>query len=144
MYFVSKPETLLYSTVIPPKRRGYKRYIEISFDYVGFHKYADAPEQVAFLRNNHRHKFEVNATIEVFHNDRDLEFFMVLDDIGREVLPHVLTASELGSCEMQAERLIEGILNLYGDHRYASVTVTEDGENGGTIEWHPPEVHEEG
>ena len=37
------------------------RYIFITDKFEGYHKYVDAPEEVAFLRNAHRHLFGVRV-----------------------------------------------------------------------------------
>lgn len=113
-----------------------ERYITVRGQYEGFHSYRDAPPVVAFLRQSHRHLFQWKATIEVFDGDRELEFFMVKWAIEREILPF-LQLTELGSCEMQAERILEGIVNSYGSDRYYSVVVSEDGESDGQVVWDP-------
>lgn len=113
-----------------------ERYITVRGEYEGFHAYEDAPDEVAFLRNSHRHVFEWQATIEVHHDDRELEFFMVKWQIEREILPFIKVQSNLGSCEMQAESILEGLVNSYGPNRYYYVSVSEDGENDGDVEWH--------
>lgn len=114
-----------------------KRYIRVTDRYEGFHRYEDAPDQVAFLRESHRHMFHVEATIEVFHDDRELEFFMVKDVLKHQIVPFVSLSGNLGSCEQQAERILTGLKNTYGDKRYMKVEVAEDGENGGIVEWNP-------
>lgn len=113
------------------------RYITARGQYVGFHKYEDAPDEVAFLRHRHRHVFKWEATIQVFHDDRELEFFMVKDLIENEILKFTLLQDNLGSCEMQAEKMLMGLLHEYGTLRYYQITVSEDGENDGTVEWDP-------
>ena len=116
-----------------------KRYISVRGQYDGFHAYKDAPDEVAFLRHNHRHLFKWTAKIEVLHDDRELEFFMVMKDINVHIMPF-LQMKELGSCEMQAEFILENLVNKYGPKRYYSVTVSEDGENDGSIEWNPSPI----
>lgn len=115
------------------------RYIEVTGQYDGFHKYEDAPDEVAFLRHNHRHLFKWKATIQVFHEDRELEFFMVLAKINQMIIPFVQVhkGGNLGSCEMQAEFILDGLKNTYKDNRYYKVEVSEDGENTGIVVWTP-------
>lgn len=120
-------------------RREFEQFITVKLDYVGFHAYKDAPERVAFLKHNHRHRFYVEATVQVFHDDRELEFFCVLDDLETKVIPYMHNG-ELGSCEMQAETIANGLLNLYGEHRFVHVQVSEDNENSGSVVWHPKDV----
>lgn len=109
-------------------------YITVRGQYVGFHAYKDAPDEVAFLRNSHRHIFKWQATISVTHDDRELEFFMVKNHIESQILPFNLTGN-LGSCEMQAEFILEGLVNKYGPTRHYIISVSEDGENDGLVEW---------
>lgn len=115
--------------------RIFLRTITVVGQYDGFHKYEDAPDEVAFLRNNHRHLFKWKATIEVFHNDRDVEFFMAQTEINRHIIPFINFSENLGSCETQAEKIIEGLVNTYGTERYYSVEVSEDGENCADVSW---------
>ena len=114
-----------------------RRYLVVRDQYEGFHKYEDAPAEVAFLKYRHRHMFKWTDKIEVFHDNRELEFFMVKDVIKKEIMPFVVMLDNLGSCEQQAERILDGLLNAYGPDRYYSVIVSEDGENDGEIEWSP-------
>lgn len=113
-----------------------ERCITVSGQYEGFHKYKDAPDEVAFLKHLHRHIFKWEATVEVFHDDREIEFFMMQTQINRLVLPFINYTEDLGSCEQQAERILEGLVNLYGATRNYSVEVSEDGENSATVIWH--------
>ena len=61
-----------------------KRHIWVTFQREGIHKYPAALEDpslatgdkydVSFLGYPHRHIFHFKVQIEVFHNDRDIEF----------------------------------------------------------------------
>lgn len=97
----------------------------------GFHYWADAPEEVAFLRNNHRHEFHVAVHIEVRHDDRELEFFLC-----QRWLKTVMPPGEFGgqSCEMLAKRLLIRLQEKYGARCY-KVEVSEDGENASIVEY---------
>ena len=53
-----------------------KKYIFVTFQKEGIHRYPDAPEGVEFLRHPHRHMFHFRVEIEVFHDDRDIEFIL--------------------------------------------------------------------
>lgn len=112
---------------------GLQRYIIVRGQYDGFHKYEHAPEEVAFLKNLHRHLFKWEAEIQVFHDDRELEFFMVQALINREILPFCTQLLDLGSCEQQAERILKGLINAYGTDRSYLIGVSEDGENGARV-----------
>lgn len=113
--------------------RRTEKYIWVTDRFEGFHAYKDAPDEVAFLKNLHRHVFHVKMTIQVKHDDRELEFFMVKQHYEREIKPFIQLAKDLGSCEMIAQRILDGLANTYGDDRFYSVEVSEDGENGATV-----------
>lgn len=110
----------------------FRRYITVRTQFIGFHAYEEAPEQVAFLKANHRHLFKVEAKISVNHDDRELEFFMVQDMLLKQIMPFIQLGN-LGSCEMIAERIATGLINAYGVDRDYSITVSEDGESDGTV-----------
>lgn len=129
---------LMYSKSNPAPWGHIDRFIKVRTNYIGFHKYEKAPDKVAFLRNNHRHLFKVEAMIEVFHDDRELEFFLVQDLLNTEIVPY-LGLRPLGSCEQQAEDIMWGLVNAYGTERYYEITVGEDGENEATVTYSPKE-----
>lgn len=109
-----------------------KALIKVHFDFEGFHAYKAAPEEVAFLRDLHRHIFHVYATIEVYHDDREIEFIILkrfLSKFVEEVYPDKL----VGSCEMVAETIYDRLKGEYGYDRYVRVEVYEDNENGGIV-----------
>ena len=56
--------------------RRVKKTIWVTFQKEGIHKYPDAPKEVEFLKYPHRHIFKFKVAIEVFHGDRDIEFFI--------------------------------------------------------------------
>lgn len=121
------------------------RTIIVQTNYQGIHKYQDAPEQVAFLRNEHRHLFEVSVEIEVFHNDRDIEFFILKEQIDKWIQNHYKDDNNCWymdnmSCEAVALYLARYLCNIYNDpternkrNRMISVSVWEDGENGASV-----------
>lgn len=95
--------------------------------FEGFHRWPNAPDEVAFLRDRHRHIFHVRAEVEVHHDDRDVEFIL----LGRRVLAEVKSITEAEdvscwSCERWAREFLDR-LNL------VKCEVSEDGENGAVI-----------
>ena len=117
-----------------------KRMIWVTFQKEGIHCYPSASidaalatgdeYDVSFLGTPHRHIFHFNVAIQVFHNDRDVEFIQFkrwLENLYRGTL-------ELNhkSCEMISDDLYLAIANRYPD-RDIHITVSEDGENGATI-----------
>ena len=117
-----------------------KRMIFVTFQKEGIHCYPAASidanlatgdeYDVSFLGTPHRHIFHFNVAIQVFHNDRDIEFIQFkrwLENLYRGTL-------ELNhkSCEMISDDLYLAIANRYPD-RDINITISEDGENGATI-----------
>jgi hypothetical protein len=103
----------------------------VQFSKEGIHCYPLAPEGVEFLRNPHRHIFHFHVTVEVFHNDRDIEFILFkreLENLYKEDLLHM----DYKSCEMLAEDLIGYISTKYAG-RDIKVEVSEDDENGAIL-----------
>jgi hypothetical protein len=110
-----------------------KKFIFVTFQKEGIHCYPDAPEGVEFLRNPHRHMFHFRVDIEVFHNDRDIEFILfkreleALYDGGR--VNAAALELDYKSCEMLGNDLAAYIQEQYPD-RDLKIEVSEDGENG--------------
>ena len=104
------------------------RSIFVTTDFIGFHRWADAPKVVSFLRCRHRHLFKVKVWVDVNHNDRDKEFFIVQDHLNELIGDYVdMNHEDVGSCEM----ICEYLLDVCPD--YVAVQVSEDGENGAII-----------
>lgn len=109
--------------------------------FEGIHRWGGAPEEVAFLRNAHRHEFHVEVQVQQFHDDRDVEYIMLkqsVDDFihaahGSEYQPYDLGQK---SCEMIAKELIKYLMDTIpeGENRAYRAKVFEDGENGAVVE----------
>jgi len=122
------------------------RTIFVTFQKEGIHKYPAAAtdpklESVSFLGSPHRHIFHFRVTLDVFHNDRDVEFIMFKREL-EALYGNGTLQMDFQSCEMLAESLIEYISTQYPG-RNISVEVSEDGENGATLEYTPEEVYED-
>ena len=118
-----------------------KRMIFVTFQKEGIHMYPAAASDfnlktgdeydVSFLGTPHRHIFHFNVAIEVFHNDRDIEFIQF-----KRWLENLYKGGTLElnykSCEMISDDLYEVIATRYPD-RNIEITVSEDNENGATI-----------
>ena len=112
------------------------RTIFITFQKEGIHKYPAAAtdpklSSVSFLGSPHRHIFHFRVTLDVFHNDRDVEFIMFKREL-EALYGNGTLQMDFKSCEMLAEELIEYISKKYSG-RNISVEVSEDGENGATL-----------
>ena len=117
------------------------RTIFVRFQKEGIHMYPAAATDpalatgdeydVSFLGTPHRHIFHFEVSIEVFHNDRDIEFIQF-----KRWLENLYKGGTLElnykSCEMISDDLYEQISTRYPD-RDIEITVSEDGENGATI-----------
>lgn len=133
--------------------RPQTKTITVTTSFEGIHRYDKAPKEVAFLRTPHRHVFNVRVEVEVFHDDRDIEFIILkhrIDEAIREEAgfdEHTNTWDlETGSCEMVASRIAEMYLPQFVDkynQRYIGVTVDEDGQNGATVSLYPVERESE-
>lgn len=95
-------------------------------------------DDVSFLGVPHRHIFHFKVWIEVFHNDRDIEFIQfkrwcerLYSDV--ESSSPVLQLNHK-SCEMIADDLYKEIADKY-PNRYVKISVAEDNENGCEIEY---------
>ena len=103
----------------------------ITTQFVGFHSYPDAPKEVEFLKNKHRHTFFCKVEIEVNHNDRDIEFFIFRNYINN-IIKKLINKNNAGSCEMIAEIIVEQCTKDY-PARKITVIISEDNENGATV-----------
>jgi hypothetical protein len=118
-----------------------KRMIWVTFQREGIHKYPGADTDpklatgdeydVSFLGYPHRHIFHFKVAIEVFHNDRDIEFIQFKRWLENSFRDEVLQLDHK-SCEMISDELYEYIAIRYPE-RDIEITVSEDGENGATI-----------
>ena len=120
-----------------------ERKIFVQFRKEGIHCYPAAATDpnlctageydVSFLANPHRHIFHFRVSIDVFHNDRDIEFIqfkrwlLALYNSQNSVLE-----LDWKSCEMIADDLYLQIAGRYPG-RAVTIEVSEDGENGCSI-----------
>lgn len=104
-------------------------YIIIKTDFEGFHRYKDAPKEVDFLQYFHRHIFKVEAMIEVNHDNRDEEFFIIKRKLDLYLEATFRSKKFEYSCE-QVSKMIFHFLRSQG-LKCLSVEVSEDGENIG-------------
>lgn len=134
-----RDQALLEQRISVNKRA--KRMIFVTFQKEGIHCYPAAATDpalktgdmydVSFLGTPHRHIFHFNVAIQVYHNDRDIEFIQF-----KRWLEHLYAQGTLQldykSCEMLSDDLYNEIATRYPG-RNIEITVSEDGENGATI-----------
>jgi len=106
-----------------------KKFIFVTFQKEGIHRYPDAPDEVEFLRHPHRHMFHFRVEIEVFHDDRDIEFIMFKRELEGLYAEDGILELDYCSCEMLADALAGYIQQEYPD-RDLKIEISEDGENG--------------
>lgn len=106
-----------------------RKIIWVTFQRAGFHRYPNAPEDVGYLAFEHRHLFKFRVGIEVFHDDREIEFHQFLRWL--ESLYDKVLVLDYRSCEMIADELAESIKGRY-PNRDIEIDVSEDGECGVT------------
>lgn len=111
-----------------------KTTIYIRTNFEAFHQWSNAPEEVAFLKNTHRHIFHVRVDFEVDHNDRELEFFMLKDIVNSIIMKDYEGRTFPWSCEQIAEDLGRILIAVKG-LPVVRVDVSEDLENGSVVEF---------
>lgn len=104
--------------------------IYVQSQFIALHRWIEAPEEVSFLRDWHRHVFHVRIDLRVLHNDRELEFFLVQKDL-RNVLWQWEALRVEKSCEMFCEEIAKALQKKYPT--LFRVEVSEDGENGAVL-----------
>ena len=110
-----------------------KTSIWVTFQKEGIHCYPAAAtdpklESVSFLCHPHRHMFHFRVEMEVFHDDRDVEFIMLKRELEGLYNAGTLQLNNM-SCEMIARELLIYLTHTYPD-RDLAIDVSEDNENG--------------
>jgi len=129
-----------------------ERKIWVTFQKEGIHRYpiADTDPKLAtgdqydvsFLAHPHRHIFHFRVWIDVYHDDRDVEFIQF-----KRWLEQLYSSSsgilslDYKSCEMIADDLYLQIADRYPG-RNVWIEVSEDNENGCFIKYdtHKPQL----
>jgi hypothetical protein len=115
-----------------------KRWIYVNFQKAGFHRYIAAETDaaladVSYLANRHRHLFKFNVQIEIFHNNRELEFHQALNYCESLFATQTIDI-DYKSVEMLADDLYVQLAMQY-PNRDMKINVSEDGECGCVIEY---------
>ena len=115
-----------------------KSYIWVTFRKEGIHMYPAAVTDpklatgdwldVSFLGTPHRHIFHFKVEMEVFHDNRDVEFIQAKRIMERWYSDGTLQLDHK-SCEMMARELYAKCLEQWPSRCY-TIEVSEDGENG--------------
>jgi len=117
--------------------------IWVTFRKEGLHKYPAAlddpklatgdEQDVSFLGYIHRHIFHFKVELEVFHDDRDVEFIQFKRWLESLYADGTLQL-DFKSCEMICDDLADTINTKY-PNRKMTITISEDGENGATCSY---------
>lgn len=102
--------------------------IFVRFSVIAFHCWPSAPERRAYLRDEHRHRIDVEVRTVVTHDDREIEFHDLID-YAKSVMPDPHWGPM--SCETVARLLGESLVQKY--ERRFTVSVSEEGEAGATV-----------
>ena len=115
-----------------------KSFIWVTFQKEGIHRYPAAATDpklktgdwldVSFLADPHRHIFHFRVEMEVFHDDRDVEFIQLKRTLERWFSTSILKL-DYKSCEMIARETHSQLISQWPSRDYV-VEVSEDGENG--------------
>jgi len=115
--------------------------IWVTFRKEGVHLYPAAKDDpklatgdwddVSFLGLPHRHIFHFKVRIEVFHDDRDIEFIQFKRWLEKLYNTDILDLNHK-SCEMISDDLYNEISARFPG-RFVEIEVSEDGENGSLI-----------
>ena len=99
----------------------------------GIHNWPGCPfDEVAYLRDPHRHLFFIKAYKAVNHDDRDTEFIMLKHEI-QQYFRHNYYKSHLKCClfgAMSCEMIARELIDNFGLTR---CEVSEDNENGAIL-----------
>ena len=88
-------------------------------------------DDVSFLGVPHRHIFHFKVRIEVFHDDRDIEFIQFKRWLEKLYNEDILELNHK-SFEMISDDLYKEISARYPG-RFVEIEVSEDGENGSLV-----------
>jgi len=110
-----------------------KRFVVIQFEIEGVHHWPDCPhEDVAYLRDKHRHVFHVRTATAVGHGDREIEIIRHKRAMMRWLVKAFPRYK--GGCldfgKFSCEMIAEAIINEFGCDW---CRVLEDGENGALV-----------
>lgn len=127
-----------------------KKKIWVTFTKEGVHCYPAAATDpqlatgdqydVSFLASPHRHIFHFRVAIDVFHDDRDIEFIQFKRWLVNLYVNSILQL-DFKSCEMISDDLYAQIASKY-PNRDVWIDVSEDGENGSYAEYNCTRPHQ--
>lgn len=115
-----------------------KQWVWVTFQRPGYHFYSEAGtrpdlQDVKYLAATHRHLFKFKLKLQVFHDDREVEFHQLLNYC--ESLFDKTININRQSVEMLANTLYTEVCKKY-PNRDMIIDVSEDGECGASVEFY--------
>lgn len=110
--------------------------IYVKTRFVALHRWKDAPEDIAFLRDYHRHEFHVKVTLLVTHAERQVEFYQFKRELDGYIQRNFAPMrTEFIRFDYSCETLAQMILCwcVVNNFPALSVDVNEDGDNGAIV-----------
>jgi hypothetical protein len=110
-----------------------EKRIIVKLNIEGLHYWLDCPiEEVAYLKQLHRHMFHIKIEKNVTHNDRDIEIIEFKHNILQYLRLKYYNSVARTHCfnNMSCEMIAQEILETFDAD---SVEVLEDNENGAII-----------
>lgn len=95
-------------------------------DFVAFHRWLNAPESSAYLRNYHRHTFTYTVCVPVNGPDREIEFYELAANLRKYVRETFEDQYMDESCEAMAFLIAHYTLGAYPAVSNAAVIVGEE------------------
>ena len=103
-----------------------KNYIQ------GLHYWKDAPQHLDYLRNKHRHIFEIVCHWNVSHCDREIEIIETQNMIEQFFKVNYYR-EKYGMCDfdnLSCENICEAMLSNFKSLGLCKIEVLEDGQGG--------------
>ena len=121
------------------RKNSSKRMVWVTWQQEAVHKFPAALEDpkfatgdeydVSFLGYPHRHIFHFKVGVQVWHDDREIEFIQLSRWLQNLYKSDGVLNLDYKSCEMIADDMFDQIAQRHPD-REVSIEVSEDGENG--------------
>jgi len=118
----------------------YQQSIIVKTQLEALHQWGNIPSEhpSQYLKNSHRHLFQIELRFHVNHSDRDIEFIAFKQQVDQFIQNYFIRDTQSGlinlqnySCEMLGNLLIQ---KYHFDGCYC-VQILEDGEMGSIVEY---------
>jgi len=120
--------------------------IIVTVTVAGLHHWGNPKPGVEHLGNAHRHQFLVRGEMVVAHDDRDLEFQLVAEQLRRAFVACALSPIPSGagfvdfgsqSCEMLAKATYQHLQDHLAGSACCAIEIWEDREHGARVDFTP-------